>query len=294
MIEVINRGAFCIVQVMSGRSTSNSLLDNPEGLAYGRRRSDGAPATAEQVFDEAITRELARIPLVPRKVKNLVLKKTGLPLPAIRRLAEESRRDWVESYRKLLARDHRAQGPVLVLGAQPRLPAALPPAGPAPRLVPAAHRRGDARAGEAPRRYLCRVRLLPRQPAAARQPLHRRARRRLARGRQEARRRTARAPRSTRAPGARTNTTPRPRCSRTPPAPSHARAATFCSARSASDLLSWREAPMFRARTRREQGGPIGADPGGIPEGAAAGQAGRGLPRDQARAKVSSMYIVCR
>ena len=103
MIRVINRSAFCIVQVMSGRSTSNSLLDNPEGLAYGRRRSDDTPATAEQVFDEAITRELARIPLMPRRAKNAILKKLGLPLPAVRRLVEESRQDWVESYRALLS-----------------------------------------------------------------------------------------------------------------------------------------------------------------------------------------------
>ena len=102
VIDAINGGAFCIVQVMSGRSTSNSRLDNPEGLAYGRRRSDGAAATAEQVFDEAITRELARLPLVPRRVKDLVLKRSGLRLPGVQRLIEESRQDWVESYRKLL------------------------------------------------------------------------------------------------------------------------------------------------------------------------------------------------
>lgn len=102
VIRAINDSAFCIVQVMSGRSTSNSRLDNPEGLAYGRRRSDGTPATAEQVFEEAITRELARIPLLPRRAKNAVLKTLGLPLPAVQRLATESRQDWVESYKKLL------------------------------------------------------------------------------------------------------------------------------------------------------------------------------------------------
>lgn len=102
VIEAINDSAFCIVQVMSGRSTSNSLLDNPEGLAYGQRRSDGTPATAEQIFDEAISREMARVPLVPRKVKNAALKLSGLPLPAVRRLVEESRQDWVDSYRALL------------------------------------------------------------------------------------------------------------------------------------------------------------------------------------------------
>ena len=102
MIRVINESAFCIVQVMSGRSTSNSLLDNPEGLAYGRRRSDGTPATAERIFDDAIAHELARIPLMPRRAKNAILKKLRLPLPAVRRLVEESRQNWCESYRALL------------------------------------------------------------------------------------------------------------------------------------------------------------------------------------------------
>lgn len=101
VLQAINRSAFCIVQVMSGRSTSNSLFDNSEGLAFGRRRATGEVATSEEIFDEAITRELGRVPLVPRRAKNLVLKASGLPLPAIRRLADESRDNWVESYREL-------------------------------------------------------------------------------------------------------------------------------------------------------------------------------------------------
>lgn len=103
LLRTINDGAFCIVQVMSGRSTSNSLFENREGLAHGRRRSDGAPTTAEEIFDAAIGRELARVPLVPRRVKEQIVKRAGLTLPAVRKLAEESRRDWVESYRELLA-----------------------------------------------------------------------------------------------------------------------------------------------------------------------------------------------
>ena len=102
LLRRINDSAFCIVQVMSGRSTSNSLFDNREGLAHGLRRSDGTPATAEQIFAAAIDRELARVPLVPRRVKEQVVKRTGLTLPAIRRLADESRRDWVDSFRALL------------------------------------------------------------------------------------------------------------------------------------------------------------------------------------------------
>lgn len=103
VIRVINDGAFCIVQVMSGRSTSNSLLANPQGLAYGSRRSDGAPATAEEVFEQAIMRDLARIPLLPRRATKAAVKVLGIPLPAVRRLAEESRNDWIGSYQALFS-----------------------------------------------------------------------------------------------------------------------------------------------------------------------------------------------
>ena len=175
MLRVINSSAFCIVQVMSGRSTSNSLLDNPEGLAYGRRRSDGTPATAEQVFDEAITRELARIPLMPRWAKNAILKKLGLPLPAVRRLVEEFAAGLARELSSAPQRRHYPHDPVLVFDADTGVPATLPPAGAALRKVSSTHRQLDTRSGEAVGRHLRRMRICTRQSAAACQPLYWRA-----------------------------------------------------------------------------------------------------------------------
>lgn len=100
--EYINSSAFCIVQVMSGRSTSNSRFQNDEGLAHGRRRDTGQATTAEAIFDEAIKGELARFPL-PARLSRGVVKLTGLPLPAARRLVYEARANWLRDFRALLA-----------------------------------------------------------------------------------------------------------------------------------------------------------------------------------------------
>jgi hypothetical protein len=86
---------------MSARSTPNARFDNPEGLAHGRRRDDGTPVTAEAIFEEAIRRDLARIPL-PRRVVAGLLKLSGLSLPAAHRLARESRENWLRDFHALL------------------------------------------------------------------------------------------------------------------------------------------------------------------------------------------------
>lgn len=102
LLRHINRSAFCIVQVMSGRSTGNALLENPEGLAYGRSTSDGSVATAESVFDELLAREIARIPVGSARLKTALLRRSRLPLPSVRSVVAESRRNWVREYRALI------------------------------------------------------------------------------------------------------------------------------------------------------------------------------------------------
>lgn len=103
LIETINNGRFCVVQVMSGRSTSNSGFSNPEGLGHGTRIPDGLPLSAESLFSEIIERELARIPILPRRAKSLLLKMTGIPLRRVQKLVDESRQDWIDGYCDLLA-----------------------------------------------------------------------------------------------------------------------------------------------------------------------------------------------
>jgi hypothetical protein len=102
LIEYVNRSAFCVVQVMSGRSTSNSLLHNPDGLAYGKRTSDGAVSTAEAVFDDLLDRAMALLPIRSERLKKKLLRRSRLPLPSVRRVVLESRQNWMQEYRALM------------------------------------------------------------------------------------------------------------------------------------------------------------------------------------------------
>jgi hypothetical protein len=101
LLEYVNRGAFCIVQVMSARSTSNSMFDNPEGLAYGKRR-EGGISTAEEMFEDLVTSELRRLPGGNRRLLRGLLKLTRMPIPAVRKVVKESRMNWLNSMYELL------------------------------------------------------------------------------------------------------------------------------------------------------------------------------------------------
>ena len=76
---------------------------NPEGLGHGISIPEGRPSSAENLFSQAIERELAQIPLLPRRAKSLLFKITGLPLNRVRKLVDESRQDWIDGYRDLFA-----------------------------------------------------------------------------------------------------------------------------------------------------------------------------------------------
>lgn len=102
LIHYINQGRFCIVQAMSARSTSNSLLENPDGLAYGRRRRDGRPTAAEDVLAELVADRLRRVPIPGDRAKRAALRLTAIPLPAVRAVVRESRRNWLEGYAELM------------------------------------------------------------------------------------------------------------------------------------------------------------------------------------------------
>jgi Domain of unknown function (DUF6473) len=97
LVEYVNGGAFAIIQVMSGRSQSNSLFDTG-GLEYVTRRSDGVRLAAATAYERVLTgpRGVRRVPLV----RNLVRRAN---VPRLRRLVQETRAAWVESYRSLLA-----------------------------------------------------------------------------------------------------------------------------------------------------------------------------------------------
>ena len=103
LIDYVNRSAFCIIQVMSGRSVSNSFLENPEGLAYGRKTSDGKIASAETVFKDLLKSEKNRIrKWVPiRRLEQLVIR--FFPPSSLQQFVKESREHWLESYHELMS-----------------------------------------------------------------------------------------------------------------------------------------------------------------------------------------------
>jgi hypothetical protein len=80
LIDYINAGRFAVVQVMSGRSEDNSVFESG-GREYLRRRSDGERIGAEPAYRELLEQE------GPERMLALV---------------EETRQNWVESFRKLL------------------------------------------------------------------------------------------------------------------------------------------------------------------------------------------------
>jgi hypothetical protein len=97
----INGGRFVILQVMSGRSQSNSRFES-NGLEYLRRLSDDVRLGANQAYKELMAgpESIRRVP--PRAVSHRLARL--LAVPEVRRVVAETRQNWVENYRKLLAR----------------------------------------------------------------------------------------------------------------------------------------------------------------------------------------------
>ena len=82
LLSLINRAEFAVVQVLSGRSESNSGFDNSEtGATHGIRLRD----RKKMRFEEFIEEELA-----------------SSPRETVRQLLEETRSNWVARYRELL------------------------------------------------------------------------------------------------------------------------------------------------------------------------------------------------
>lgn len=96
----LNGGRFVVVQVMSGRSQSNSMFET-QGLEFMVRRSDGASFGADEAYQGLLFgRDVFRRRPFGR-VTRLVA-----PLfraAKVRRIVAETRLAWIESYRTLLA-----------------------------------------------------------------------------------------------------------------------------------------------------------------------------------------------
>jgi hypothetical protein len=99
LLEYVNRGRFAIVQVMSGRSQSNSLFDCG-GLEYLTRRSDGKRLGANAAYEQLLQGPDGVRRLRPRVVTRRLAR--ALAAPRVRRIVEETRASWIDSYRRLL------------------------------------------------------------------------------------------------------------------------------------------------------------------------------------------------
>lgn len=99
--DYINGGKFVVLQVMSGRSQSNSMFET-RGLEYMVRRSDGAVLGADEAYRDLIygPRFLRRRPFrwVTRRLAPFITERK------VRRVVGETRLAWIESHRALLAR----------------------------------------------------------------------------------------------------------------------------------------------------------------------------------------------
>lgn len=97
LLEYINNGKFTIVQVMSGRSESNSLFESG-GLEYLKKRSDGVFIGANDAYQELLRHEARlRIKLGGREL--FFLPKS---VAKIDELIAETRLNWLKRFSELL------------------------------------------------------------------------------------------------------------------------------------------------------------------------------------------------
>lgn len=99
--DFINRSRFLVVQVMSGRSQSNSLYESG-GLEYLTRRRDGQKVSAQTAYADLVDGARSIRSLPPRRLMDAVARR--LAVPATRKIVGETRANWVESYRSFLSR----------------------------------------------------------------------------------------------------------------------------------------------------------------------------------------------
>jgi hypothetical protein len=82
LLSYLNGARFVVLQVMSGRSESNSLFES-DGVGFYRRRSDGQSLGCDQAFAELLKMQ---------------------PKPKVMAVVEETRQSWIESYSRLTAK----------------------------------------------------------------------------------------------------------------------------------------------------------------------------------------------
>lgn len=116
LIEFANRGRAVILQVMSGRSESNSVYDSG-GLEYVTRRADGRRMSAQQAWAELLAAESPPAAM-PRPIAKAWRMFVGPP--HARKVLAETRANWIAHNRELM---ERINVPVVYLYFSRRAPA---------------------------------------------------------------------------------------------------------------------------------------------------------------------------
>jgi hypothetical protein len=117
LIHEINRGRFVIIQVMSGRSQSNSLFESG-GLEYLTRRSDGRRIGANAAYGELLKGSPVLRQLWPRRLGNLIARLSAAP--QVKSIIAETQANWTRSYARLI---EQIKVPTILLWFSKRTPA---------------------------------------------------------------------------------------------------------------------------------------------------------------------------
>lgn len=128
LIEHINRGKFVIIQVMSGRSQSNSMF-NSGGLEYLTRRTDGRKMGANAAYAELLNGPDRLRGVLPRRLGRILARLAAMP--RAKRIVTETQDNWTASYTRLL---ELIKVPTILLWFSKRVPEYKPSLRSVPRL----------------------------------------------------------------------------------------------------------------------------------------------------------------
>lgn len=103
LINYVNRGEFAIVQIMSGRSVSNTRFESG-GLEYLTRRADGRKFGAEAAYESILDMDYhwQRFPPQLQRYTRKITRIWGAA--QLKPLVVETRQRWIEDYQALLSR----------------------------------------------------------------------------------------------------------------------------------------------------------------------------------------------
>jgi len=100
LLEYINNAKFAVIQVMSGRSESNSLFDS-DGLEFLTRRSDGVRIGAATAYKELLDENVRwwKIANGKREYRRVI---ALIGQRNVKKIIAETRQNWVENFKRLL------------------------------------------------------------------------------------------------------------------------------------------------------------------------------------------------